>query len=179
MSLKSPNYRRAACAAIAIMCAGLLPACSVIEPFAINAKRADNAPAPARVALALPGEDEPEQRRAFAAALVAAFADADIAADPAARLVADYGIAQGPASAGIERAEPARTGETRDWIDPPRKGRRFDECKAQQLRASLMLVDRSTGEMVYRGTGSATQCDFDASHYATIARGLVADYLER
>ncbi len=40
-----------------------------------------------------------------------------------------------------------------------------------------MLVDRQSGALVYRGTGTATECEFGEDELRALADGLVAEYL--
>ena len=118
-------------------------------------------------------------RGQFASALSAAFAQRGISLQDTATLVADYSVSQRSAELGIQHARDAQDaspGEAQ-WIDPPREPRRFDRCEAQELRGTLILVDRNSGEAVYRGTGAATECGFGEAAIRSLADGLVADYL--
>jgi len=174
-----PHPRRAAALTLGLLAAGL-SACSVSSPLTIASSGA--ALAETR-AIAIEEADEADTTRSqFADALASAFAQRAIAADPEARTLADFSLAMRDAEQGVLRgngSEGANEGEDaeQDWIAAPRKARRFDECEAKQLRGTLVLLDRVTGTVVYRGSGEATECQFGEAQIADLAERLVADAL--
>ncbi|WP_299195955.1 hypothetical protein [uncultured Erythrobacter sp.] len=159
--------------------ASALGGCSVSEPLQLRSTTSASDAARDAIVFAVADEEAGTLRGRFAGALLDAFTFRGVTPQPEARLVADFSVSKGPAEIGIQRPPaPATTLETGpDWIEPPRNSRRFDRCKAQELRGTLMLVDRQSGALVYRGTGTATECEFGEDELRALADGLVAEYL--
>lgn len=156
-----------------------LGACSVSEPLEVRSATNASDPQRSAITFAIAEEEAGTLRGRFALALIDAFAARGVAAQSEARLVADYSVSEGSAEIGIRRrSDPDSVLEEGEgWIDPPRNSRRFDRCKARELRGTLVLVDRQTGALVYRGTGTATECEFDDAALRALADGLVAESL--
>ena len=164
-------------------------ACAVSSPIALTST-GEGLPTRAPVTLApvtlasvtLAPADSPTNslNARFASAVEQAMADSAIAIAADARFIADLSVGQMPASAGIVQGEGAGNGgnEETDWLVRPREKRRFDKCDAQVLRATLVIYDRTTGSVAYRGSGQATECDFADADLAQMARALVADALD-
>lgn len=172
-----PHPRRTAALTLGLLAAGL-SACSVSSPLTIASSGAALAETRAIAIEAADGADT--TRSQFADALAAAFAQRAIAADPEARTLADFSLAMRDAEQGVLRGNGnGSEGEDaeQDWIAAPRKARRFDECEAKQLRGTLVLLDRATGKVIYRGSGEATECQFGEAQIAALAERLVADAL--
>lgn len=162
----------------AITLALLVAACAVSSPLEITS----TGPGLDRgqsVALSLP-EDTESLRGRFAAALAQALEAEAVRIAPDAPILADFSVAQSVATAGVIRGEgqPIEGNEGQDWYAEPRKERTFDKCEAQRLRATFVLYDKATGELAYRGSGVAIECDFDAEALREFADGLVANALE-
>lgn len=170
-----PHPRRTAALTLGLLAAGL-SACSVSSPLTIASSGA--ALAETR-AIAIEEADRAYTTRSqFADALSAAFAQRAIAADPEARTLADFSLAMRDAEQGVLRGNGSEGEDAeQDWIAAPRKARRFDECEAKQLRGTLVLLDRATGKVIYRGSGEATECQFGEAQIAALAERLVADAL--
>ncbi len=158
----------------------VLTACSVSAPLAVRSTTGLAPAQPAQIALSLPDEGGETLKGQFADALQQSLSGRGIAA-PEAALIADYAISMGPAEIGVQQpqdeAEPLERDP--DWIAPPRPARRFDECKAQELRGTLLVLDRSSGAVTYRGQGTVVECEFGDAEIAELADGLVADYLSK
>lgn len=167
--------------AVAVALAAGLPlaACAVATPLAITSTGAGMARGSA-VALELP-QDRMSERGRFSAALIKAMMERSVTLDDQAALLADFSMTTAPASGGVLKGTGANVeGEPeKDWIAAPRPGRRFDKCEAKRLRATLILYDRSSRNIVYRGSGEATDCAFDDADLAALASGLVEDALTR
>ena len=162
----------------AVLCALPLAACAVSSPLAISST-GEGAARGLSVTIEQP-ESASGLRGQFADALSAAFASQSVAVAKDSQLIADFSVSQAPAAAGVlsgKGDKPEIAPE--DWIAQPREKRRFDECEAQRLRATLVLYDRTTSTMVYRGTGSATECDFSEADFAAMADSLVKDALSK
>ena len=155
-----------------------LAACSVSSPLTVQSTATETAAPRTQIALSLPDDETGTMRQRFANALIEAFATRGVTIDDGARLVADIAVSEGSAEMGVQHspvtAQPE--GADPDWIDPPREPRRFDRCEALEMRGTLMLVDRATGTIAYRGTGAATECDFGDAALRAMAEGLVADF---
>ncbi len=158
-----------------------LSACAVSAPVAVRSTIGETAITASAVDLALPDEDEPAVHREFASALQSAFASHSVSIDPSGRLIADFAVSMGPADLGVQQPqEPEKRLENEGpWISPPRQSRRFDECEAQELRATLLMLDRTNGQIAYRGQGTVVECNFEASHFSDLAEGLVGDFVAR
>lgn len=156
-----------------------LAACAVSAPVAVRSTTGETAITARAVDLALPSESDPAANRQFASALQSAFAAHSVSVDPAGALIADFAVSMGPADIGVQQPQdPAKRLESEGlWISPPRQSRRFDECEAQELRATLLMLDRATGNVAYRGQGTVVECAFDTSHFSDLAEGLVQDFV--
>jgi len=173
----------------AVSMAAMLASCAVAKPLAITSA----GPGIARgstVAITMP-EQRLSERGRFSDALskammarnvqVSEAPPSGVERDKKAQLLADFSVSTTDASSGVLKGEGryAEGEAEQDWITPPRRDRRFDECEAKRLRATLVLFDASTGEMVYRGSGEATDCEFDDAELTTLAGQLVEDALTR
>lgn len=134
----------------------------------------------AAIAIALPEGDAPQLKTRFADALIAAMSGSGVARSENGGLIADYSVSIRSAELGVQ-ASSGQSGSdgvnAPDWISQPRPPKRFDQCEAQVLRGSLLLLDRATGAAAYRGTGTITDCEFGEEALRALADGLVADYL--
>ncbi len=126
-------------------------------------------------------DDTASERGRFAKALQDALAARSLTQADDAPLIADFSIARTAAAGGVAKGkgEAGKGKQAPDWIAAPRPDRRFDKCNAQRLRATLVLYDRASGAIVYRGSGVATECGFTDADLATLAQGLVDDALAR
>lgn len=156
-------------------------ACSVSSPLVVRSNVSDGLSPNAQIAIArVEGGGAPLARQ-FVDALTAALEARSIEISPEGGLIADYAVAAGPAEIGLRETGRALAVPTSapEWIAAPRPRKRFDECDAQQLRGTLLLIDRSTGQTLYRGQGAATECEFGEDHIRELAEKLVADFLAR
>jgi hypothetical protein len=155
-----------------------LSACAVSSPLEIRSRGAGLQPG-MPVSLVRPEEDTGLNAR-FASAVERALTDRSLVLVEDARFIADISVARRDASSGIIRGEGTRPveGQEPDWLVRPRDKERFDKCKAQRLRATLVIYDRSNGSVAYRGSGQAIACGFDDSDLAEFAQNLVADALD-
>lgn len=156
-------------------------ACAVTQPIAVVATDLPGNPTQID-AVDMTIADKPEASNRFGQALVSAFADAGVARTATAGLVADYGLSLAPASTAIvdkpRETDPANPAAPARTIVLPRKGSPLDKCAAQRMKATLSLFDRATGELRYRGEGSAIECAFAPDDEAAMAAALVSDAME-
>lgn len=161
-----------------------LSACAVSAPLQVSTHEVSpNAKLQKTIELALSPEDT-GQRLMFAKALESAFTANSISVQlPGTKasggLIADYALSSAEATAGVVEAgkEVARSGQP-DWTAEPRKRGLFsflDRCKETRLRGTLVLFDRTTGSIAYRGSADAGKCDIDQQTIDNLANSLVAD----
>ncbi len=157
-----------------------LSACSVSAPLTVRSTTGTATTGPAKVVLSLPDDGGETLKGQFAGALQQSFSGRGLAASDGG-LIADYAISMGPAEIGLQQPqdEAERLERDPEWIVPPRRARRFDKCEAQELRGTLLLLDRTSGAVTYRGQGTLVECDFSDAEIAELADGLVADYLTK
>lgn len=163
----------------AVVCASLmaLGGCSVAAPFTVESSGIG---LPQRVAVALPPMPaEGSDQARLAQALQRAFADSSVPVSPDGALVADYAVSVSAAEGGQTASVSATDAASVQWQARPRSARPFDRCQAQRMRATLLLLDRVSGELVYRGEGQAVECTFPDAAFASAAKALVADALKR
>lgn len=156
-----------------------LSACAVSTPLTIDSTAERSGTRGSVIALVMPEPSEPTFRREFASALANALAAQNIAVSDDGDLLADFAIASGSAAIGAQltpNRENSDTAETQ-WISAPRARKRFDECEAQILRGTLVLINRADGAMVYRGKAAMTECEFGQSDVDALAGALVADFI--
>lgn len=151
--------------------------CSVATPFAVQSS-GSGVPAPVAVALSGTPEANSDQAR-LAQALQRAFAERTIAVSADGALLADYAVSLSDAEGGQTTSLSATDEAAVQWQARPRQSRLFDRCNARRMRATLVLLDRATGELVYRGEGEAVDCDFPDSAFDGVAQALVADAFAR
>lgn len=155
----------------------MLNACAVNAPVQIRST-GDGTAARTGVLITTADEDAGGDRGRFAVALAKAFARRSIASRADDGLIAEYALSTSDASDGIaaNRADGSESG-TPDWIVAPRVKRRFDRCGAKRLLGTLILFDKTSGSMVYRGQAAQIECDFEQSDIDGMADKLVADAL--
>lgn len=168
--------RTSPAAALAAILAMMTSACAVTSPLAIDST-GDGITSAGKVALAVSNDEKSERRARFAGALGEAFADRSIPVAADGGYVADYAISLGEAADGVVRGE-AKAGTEPDWLATPRSAGRFDKCDAQRMRGTLVLFDRASGEVIYRGSASRIECGFDDGDIDAMADALVADALK-
>lgn len=156
----------------------LLASCAVATPVAIQssgpALSGDHA-----VELVVADELSPLHGQ-FASALAEAFARHDVDTGQGAPLIADFALSVSFAEAGVvaqnsaDEAAPASEQDI-DWTAKPRSRRLFDKCDAQRARATLFIVDRTSGETVYRGEAEKIDCEIGKGAVSELAASLVDD----
>lgn len=151
----------------------LLTSCAVSTPIEVHSTGAAIAAQPMQIAIALPQQGDDALKSRFAAALIQSFADRGLSVVDDGNLVADYAVSIRSAEMGVQISEDS------DWLVLPRNPRRFDKCEAMMLRGTLLLLDRPTGSVAYRGQGSAIECEFDDAAIGALADRLVADFIAR
>ena len=154
-----------------------LGGCAVASPFALQSSGSG---VPTRAVVAMPIDaQEGSDRARLAAALQRAFADRSVTVASDGSLLADYAVSLTSAEAGLTTSIASTDESAIAWQASPRKSRLFDGCEPQRLRATLVLLDRASGDLVYRGEGEATDCSFSSSALDAVAEALVADALAR
>ncbi|UIP06877.1 hypothetical protein LY632_00305 [Erythrobacter sp. SDW2] len=111
------------------------------------------------------------------AALQQAFNANSVSVGKGGRYLADFAVSFRDAEGGLTTSTAVADEKSIDWQARPRDGRVFDGCKAQRMRATLVLFDQQSGAMVYRGEGEATDCSFSDEAMDEVAMALVADAL--
>ena len=169
------NRRWRLSASVAMVMATLVSACSVSSPLEISSTGA-GLERGASLKLSR-SEDAQSLKGRFEAALAEALTQGAVPLSDQAQFVADISVAQAGASGGVVRGEGEadKSDADQDWISTPRERRTFDRCKAQRLRATLVIYDKVAGTVIYRGSGQATQCEFDQSDLTEFANALVQD----
>jgi hypothetical protein len=166
-------WQRGFCASALLTLAG----CAVATPFALDSTGQG---VPARAVVALPAEAAAGSDQArLAAALQRAFSANAVSTAKDGRYLADFAVSLRDAAGGLTTSTEAVDEQAIDWQAHPRNRRLLDGCTAQRMRATLVLFDRQSGEMVYRGQGEATDCGFSDEAMDEVASALVADALGR
>lgn len=156
-----------------------LAACSVADPLTVRSTLGAPAPASMQIAMAMPEGGGGAPLSQMASALKKSFETRGMQIAPEGKLIADYALAVTPATIGVQRA-PSREGpQNTIWISPPRLAERFDECEAMELRGTLLLINRETSEVSYRGKARTIDCEFGDAAITALADGLVADYIAK
>ncbi len=161
-----------------------LSACAVSAPLQVATHEVSpKAQFQEPVELALSPEDK-GQRVMFAEALGRAFRSNSISLQPpgtkaAKGLIADYALSSAHAGAGVVEAgkEVARDGQP-EWAAEPRKRGLLgflDRCKETRLRGTLVLFDRVSGSIIYRGSANSGGCGITQEAIDSLATSLVAD----
>ncbi|MEP0188903.1 MAG: hypothetical protein ABJP70_05525 [Erythrobacter sp.] len=138
----------------------------------------DGSTARAGVTISLPEEDTLSDRGRLATALEQAFANRSVANQPQAELIADYALSTNAAGSGIATNSEETPSQEPNWIILPRDKKRFDRCGAKRMLATLILFNRTSGAMVYRGQTAKIECDFEDADIAEMADNLVEDALK-
>lgn len=156
-----------------------LGACTVSTPLTIESSGNRAGMRDVSVALAIPDTQEAAIRRDFATALSNALGDQNVTLSDSGELLADFAIANGSASVGVQLKPDPQAGEADQtrWISTPRRPKRFDECDAQVLRGTLVLIGRADGGIVYRGKAAMTECEFSKADIDILAQALVEDFV--
>ena len=146
----------------------VLSGCAVKQPLAIqSAGRA--IPASSDISFIDKVEASPQQA-SMQASISKAMAKHSLTIGANAALLADVAATERPADIGF-----AKDKAEIDWTSQPRKQHWTDKCAAKRLRTTLVISERSSGNIVYRGTGEIIDCEFNASDYDNLAQRLVAD----
>ena len=170
--LKSPPRASVCGKILTAALSTVLAACSVVTPASITSTTGQ-LPQGQSVQLA-PFEQDGSLRAAFGQALVDAMAAQSIERLDGAPVIAEFAIGARDASAGL--ADPAASSDAAVvWESLPRDQSRFDNCEAQRLRATLVLLDRAGGEILYRGVGESDACAFGDQELVQLADTLIAD----
>ncbi len=145
-----------------------LSACAVKQPLAIQST---GQPVAAESTISLVEmADGSAQQNLIQAAFAKAMARHSLTIAPGAPLLAEIVATERPAQLGLAKD----TSEV-DWNSEPRKQHWLDKCEAKTLRGTLVITERSSGAIQYRGTGEIIDCGFEAADYDRMAERLVAD----
>jgi|GEM_PF-1832599 len=170
--LKNQDFTSAPRVILAGALATVLGACSVVTPATITSTTG-NLPQGQSVRLA-PFSEDGSLRAAFGQRLAEAMAAQSIQLEDGAPVIAEFAIGARDASSGL--ADPdATAGNTIAWESQPRDQARFDECEARRLRATLILLDRAEGNILYRGVGESDMCALGDQELVDLANILIAD----
>jgi len=152
-------------------------ACAVSSPFTVNSTGTG---VPAQASISLAGEETAGTHRAsLHSALQRAFATEAVTLSDDGKYLADFSISIRNAEGGLTTSIEAKDEAEIDWETKPRDSRLLDGCDAKRMRATLVVLDRATGQRIYRGEGEATECDFSGDAMDGVARQLVRDALSR
>lgn len=145
-----------------------LSACAVKQPLAIQST--GQALSAASTISLVEVADASAQQVSMQAAIGKAMVRHSLTITPNAPLLAEIAATERPAAVGL-----ARDKAEVDWNSEPRKQKWLDKCAAKKLRGTLVITERSSGTIQYRGTGEIIDCGFDAADYDRLADRLVAD----
>ncbi|WP_379548202.1 hypothetical protein ACFCW2_03445 [Qipengyuania sp. DSG2-2] len=161
--------------AISLTLASALSACAVSQPVSIQSiADVEAAAKPSSVFLIV--TEKPDSSRRFGEALVSAFGAAGLDRSDDAALVGDYGLALAPASTAItEKPREAAGPSSVRTVAVPVKSSPLDKCAPQRMKATLSLLDRTSGTIRYRGEGTVVDCAFTEADERAMADALVAD----
>lgn len=160
-----------------VILAAATAACSVSNPLAVQSSGRG---LPADVAIALPVvPPEGGEAGRFTTALGKALAERSVRVAADGRYLADVALSVRDASGGATTSIAATNVNAVVWQAEPRRKRLLDGCRPQRMRATLVLFDRQTGAMAYRGEGEETACSFAPEDIEAAAAALVDDALAR
>lgn len=112
----------------------------------------------------------------FRAALERHFASYGIPVSNSGALVVDYSMSARPAEIGLATTRPDPVAGTAvDYVSIPREDEFLQECRPQRLRATMVIFDRGSGSLQYRGVREITLCDISATSIEEMAAELVKD----
>lgn len=166
--------RREAVPALAMGAGLALSSCAIPTDIALSS----TGPAAQRitgVSITAP-EDEAAMRGEFAVALRSALQSHSVAVADNAPIILEYSVSERDAETGIADTPPAGSTEV-SWQSKKRKSRLFDNCDVNRIRAGLLLVDRTSGAVAYRGTGDLDTCAVTGEQLRDLAEALVSDAL--
>ncbi|MGB7374605.1 hypothetical protein [Pontixanthobacter sp.] len=128
----------------------------------------------------LVGASETQTQSQFRAALERHFSSYGIAQTEAGSFVVDYSISARPAEIGLARddADGKAAGEI-DYVSIPRDNQFLQKCGPQRLRATLVIFDRASGALSYRGIREINLCDVSVTSIEEMAAALVKDAQHR
>lgn len=121
--------------------------------------------------VALVGASETPTQSTFRMALERHFSSYGITLSNAGTFVVDYSISARPAEIGLATAK----SDEIDYISIPRDREFLQECGPQRLRATMVIFDRVTGSLQYRGVREINLCDVSATSIEEMAAELVKD----
>ena len=154
----------------------MLPSCGVPPDITLSSSAA---PVASITRISMPPEqDEGAVRAQFGSAVRSALQDRSVSLVEEAPLILEYSISARDAETGI--ADPLQPGaEDVTWQSDERKSRLFDGCDVTRLRAGLLLVERASGAVAYRGTGDMDTCAVSDTKVRQLAEALVADAIAK
>lgn len=161
---------------VAIIGAMALSACSVTEPPVLRStgQMAGNG---AGITLADAG-GRGGRHAVLRAALEREFALYGIRMEPGRTVQGDYALAIAPARNGLAEAggdgAPAAA-DGPDWRAEPRRRRFLENCEAQRVRATLLLLNATDGGVTYRGEAEQVVCDVTDATIDDLAVALARD----
>ena len=119
-------------------------------------------------------EEDGSMRRTFAEALEAELLKQNVTFQENAPVIAEYSIAVRQADTAIADGSTA-SGEEIAWLSKGRKRRNLDRCDALRVRGALMLVDRASGAVIYKGSADVDTCAASDALVGSLATALVRD----
>jgi hypothetical protein len=125
--------------------------CSTSVITRVNGAGAGVAP-PARIAILVPEDDGAPNDLLTRSMMEAAFAKKGYVVAADGDYVADFSLADRPAGIGISQAK------TESWLSPSKKRAPFQSCQDRTHRLTVVVVDRKTGQTVYRGGAEEHHC---------------------
>jgi hypothetical protein len=161
---------------VATALAALVSACSVSAPLSLESTGTIRETSES-VFIAMSTEDATPNRATFGGALIKAFAQNSFSTSDEGNLIVDFGVSISDAKTGLIGGE-VQTGkpdQDQTWLAAARSDRDFDKCDAQRMRGTLVLIDRTTGTTLYRGSATRVECNFSDRDLETMAEALVED----
>jgi len=151
-------------------CCLALGACSVAGPLAVRSTVGDVAASSvpgnaAQISVALDQVEGDTLNAQFGRSLHGAMSNHGIAMATDGELIADFALSKGSAAIGVQ--------------EPQDQSERLENPPVWILRGTLLLIDRASGAVAYRGKGTLVDCDFDDAAIGALANGLVADFIAK
>lgn len=166
------------CTAILLSSASGVVLSSCTVPSDITLTSTGRAAAPIGSVTITEADEDGATRGSFAAALRRALEDRAIGSAEGAPVILEYSISRRDAETGIADTPPSGVQDV-TWQSRQRKSRLFDGCDVKRLRGGLLLVERSSGAILYRGSGDLDTCEVSESQLGQLAEALVDDAFPR
>lgn len=174
-----PAYCKVKSAFLALVLTPLVAGCAVYSAPAIK-DRTGKVAGLKEIAI-LAGDKDGKLRNRFREELQASFGSNGVKSVDTAETIGDFAISIIPADATIASskagiAKPATPSDI-NIKSEPRRSYIFDGCEAVRIRASLVLFDRASGNLLQRSEGTADGCKGETPPTQELAELLARNVL--